>query len=613
MTLEAEALAEGAAKALAEVGMPSTASQSIGNSATVAAASPPTMPVTLPEVVTSEDPEAPHADLVVLRVLGQGGMGVVQLARQRSLSREVAVKRLRPGARDGAALLAEATTTGSLEHPNIVPVHALGRDADGAPVMVMKRVEGASLHAMLRDPEHPRWRGADRVTVLVDTLRSLCDAVSFAHSRGVIHRDIKPENVMLGDFGEVYLLDWGVAVKKGHPLPSTAIAGTPAYMAPEMLAPQEGKIDERSDVFLLGATLYEALTGAPPYAGSTIPQVIYQAALCAPKEHPEGVPAELSPILHRCMAREPEARFQSAAALKQALGEVQKHRAAAALVRAAQERLRALDAALASDPATAQVLFHECRFALEQALRETPEHEAAREARERLLQRMFAWEVAQGNRAAAAALMTSLGERPEMVEALAELDRRLARESEERERLARIDYDMDLTVGARSRAVALRGAAVITAAMALVVAVAVLAFGRAPSLRVMGVSSAVLLVMVLGIAVVKRRELFTNRVNRQLAWAVAATAVIVFAHRMLGVMTGERVEAIGAADGFIAAAALAVLGFSVRRLYLAPAALFVAGSFACRLVPGVSVLPLFVATLLSVLLVAAFPPRSASQ
>jgi len=184
----------------------------------------------------------------VHHTIGEGGMGVVHLATQATLGRHVAVKTLRKGAGDEEAalrILREAWVTGALEHPNVVPVHDVGVDASGAPVIVMKRIEGRVWSHLMRDGAEitRRFGATDPLEWNLRTLVSVCNAVHFAHSRGILHRDLKPDNVMIGEFGEVYVLDWGIAVSlKDDPsgrLPcasqATDIAGTPHYMAPEML------------------------------------------------------------------------------------------------------------------------------------------------------------------------------------------------------------------------------------------------------------------------------------------------------------------------------------------------------------------------------------------
>jgi serine/threonine-protein kinase len=215
--------------------------------------------------------------------VGQGGMGAVWVAFQRSLEREVAVKVPRIGGDPLTtnALLKEARVAGNLEHPHIVPIHVLGVDSDGCPVLVMKRIEGQTLATLIEQEDHPAWptlveRHGDRDGALLEVLMRVADALQFAHTKGIVHRDVKPENVMVGLFGEVYLLDWGIAHRIGQP--TTEIVGTPGFLAPEMLDPALGPVDARTDVYLLGATLHAALTNTQRHVGSTLAEV-FDAAL----------------------------------------------------------------------------------------------------------------------------------------------------------------------------------------------------------------------------------------------------------------------------------------------------------------------------------------------
>src|SRR4051795_11641567 len=191
----------------------------------------------------------------ILGELGRGGMGIVYLARDTALDREIALKivdRGAPGTRTDSpdALAHEARILARLEHPGIVPVHDFGELPDGRLYYAMKRVRGDRLD---------RWVSAghelaDSLTVFL----RVCEAVAFAHAHGVVHRDLKPENVMVGEFGEVLVLDWGIAELRGargelHGA-SGAIAGTPDYMAPEQ-ARGDAAIDHRADVFALGLML----------------------------------------------------------------------------------------------------------------------------------------------------------------------------------------------------------------------------------------------------------------------------------------------------------------------------------------------------------------------
>jgi predicted Ser/Thr protein kinase len=184
--------------------------------------------------------------------LGRGGMAVVYLARDTVLDREVALKIVDRADRGAAALESEARILARLEHPGIVPVHDFGELPDGRRFYAMKRVRGARLDRWLSDD-----RGvADRLAVFL----RVCDAVAFAHAHGVVHCDLKPENVMVGEFGEVLVLDWGIA--------NQPFAGTPPFMAPEQTQPG-GAIDPRTDVYALGAIL-ETMSGAPAVAAIAV-------------------------------------------------------------------------------------------------------------------------------------------------------------------------------------------------------------------------------------------------------------------------------------------------------------------------------------------------------
>ena len=426
---------------------------------------PPDPSRSVPLPVLSLAPSSGDGELEVRRLLGEGGMGRVDLVYQRSLQREVAVKTTRPGASPGtvAALVREARVAGMLEHPGVVPVHLLGVDGTGAPILVMKRIEGLDWETLIGSPEHPAWLGrpGDRMVAHVEILMQLCRTVEFAHRRGILHLDIKPENVMLGEFGEVYLVDWGIARSFGPDRPAeAALAGTPAYMAPEVVTGTG--VDARTDVYLLGATLHAALTGTARHPGTDVMTVLASALRSEPFAYDAAIPAELADICNRATARERSDRFSSAEALRLALAAHLGHRSAVALAGRGRERSDALaallDAAQPGVPAElprAYRLVNEARFALEQALREYPEDESTQAAFTTCIGRAVELEIRQGHVGVARALLGELDPAPPALRArVDEVAAAAARAASERERHRAIAHDHDANVGARQRTVA---------------------------------------------------------------------------------------------------------------------------------------------------------------
>ncbi|MFK8001649.1 MAG: serine/threonine-protein kinase [Polyangiales bacterium] len=287
-------------------------------------------------------------DLELGDIIGVGGMGQVFVARQHSLSRDVAVKVPRDGtgSETSVALVAEGRITGQLEHPAIVPVHALGLDKQGRPAMVMKRIEGVEWERLARNPAHEAWAGwpgdeEDRIPGHLQIFIAICNAVHFAHSRGYLHRDIKLENVLIGRFGDVYLADWGLAERIGAH--QEELCGTPGYLAPEMVGGHV--VDERTDVYLLGATLHDILAGHMRHAARNVARSVLLAAESNPVVYEDSVPAELADLINRACHKDPDERPQSAEALRDEVTKILEFRSAAELAGEAQdrtERIRAL-------------------------------------------------------------------------------------------------------------------------------------------------------------------------------------------------------------------------------------------------------------------------------
>lgn len=402
--------------------------------------------------------------------LGEGGMGVVRLARQLALDRDVAVKGVRPEVRSRATtlkLLREAWVTGALEHPNVVPVYDVRLDPTGEPQIVLKKIEGSPWSDLLLDARavNTRFHATDLLEWNLRVLMQVASAVHYAHERGIVHRDLKPDNVMIGRFGEVYVVDWGLALAlhddgSGRlPLARDAkdFAGTPCYMAPEMLGGDDARISERTDVYLLGAVLHEVATGVPPRDGTNVHAIV--ARVLDRIVIPDSVPEELARIVHRAMDPDPDARFENAEQVRLAIAGFLSHRGSIQLSDRAREReaqLERADAEPSGDTGDAEEkrlrlyhLFGECRFGFQQALRAWPDNEQARAGLRRVTERMVERELHHGDPRAAQVLLSGIEAPAPALVARVEAARR-AHDAEDA-RKAALARDMDPSIGRRTR------------------------------------------------------------------------------------------------------------------------------------------------------------------
>lgn len=255
-------------------------------------------------------------DFELLRELGRGGMGVVYEARQHSLPRKVALKFLLAGPisspADRQRFRFEAEAAAQLEHPNIVRIYQVSETA-GEPFFAMEFVPGPSLSERLADGPLPIRQAAELTA-------QVADAIEHAHSQGILHRDLKPSNILLQTLSPK-VTDFGLAkrLESDSKLTVTgAVMGTPSYMAPEQAAGKSGQIGPRTDVYALGAILYEALTGSPPFRGVTVADTLQQVQFqdpAPPEKLNFRIPFELSTICLKCLHKEPERRYASAQAL----------------------------------------------------------------------------------------------------------------------------------------------------------------------------------------------------------------------------------------------------------------------------------------------------------
>lgn len=274
--------------------------------------------------------------------IAEGGMGSIHKVFDKNLNRSSVLKIILPKIQEDPALfrqfIKEAQITARLEHPNIIPVHDIGIIDGDRLHFAMKEVHGDTLATILRHLKEGSEEHSQRYTYysLLTIFRKVCDAVAFAHSLGILHRDIKPDNIMVGGFGEVLLMDWGIAkllsdeeiappenldaaftaVSNAEATLSGVVKGSPAFMSPEQAKGLGDEIDERSDVYLLGSTLYNIATLHAPYTGSDIEETIrnaqqgnlISAALRAPDRN---IPRDLIRIVEKAMSFDPNERYAS--------------------------------------------------------------------------------------------------------------------------------------------------------------------------------------------------------------------------------------------------------------------------------------------------------------
>lgn len=307
-----------------------------------------------PDAATSEDqlPDArdvlvasemaPHDILELVRLgaaerlelegrVAAGGMGAIDVVVDKALDRRVAMKTLHENLREEEnsvrMFLREARLTGLLDHPHIVPVYDIAEGTSGQLYFTMKLVEGKTLQDIIEALPPTATRVLETATLytLLDVVARVCDALAFAHSKGVIHCDVKPANVMVGEFGQVFLMDWGIAkLVSTRGDSDSSIIGTAAYMSPEQARGDRKSLDARSDVFLIGAVLYEILTRKPPYASKDRLETLLMAQAATFKS-PRlfagelAVPLELDRIVMKAMAKSPSDRYPSIALLKEDL------------------------------------------------------------------------------------------------------------------------------------------------------------------------------------------------------------------------------------------------------------------------------------------------------
>ncbi len=566
-------------------------------------------------------------ELAMGATLGEGGMGVVRSARQLALGREVAVKTLRKGDRSPELvrkLLHEAMIAASLEHPDILPVYALGQSDDGAPMLVMKRVDGTSWHDVLQDPHHPLLLQEPREPLEwhLEVLMRVCHAMAYAHGKGILHRDLKLDNVMVGRFGEVYVLDWGIAVAFGGPttgaLPHAhqvqGLAGTPCAMAPEMVQGDGRLLSERTDVFLLGAILHEILTGRPRHGGSQVYEVLYAAHLCEAPQFPVETPEELAAICAKATARDPADRYGSAAELRRHIAVFLQHRASVrlleqarglmGLVEAAEKQLRSGGASDSGARHRAAQVFAEARYALRSALQAWPDNRAASESLQELLRLRIETHLLLQEPEHAQPLLEELDPPDPALAASVRLS--LDQAQAEQGRLAALARDYDPQVGALTRSFLASVLAIGWALLPVGVRWAGDTTGYRPSQAHHLAGTLIFAAFMAFVVIWARDSLFKSRINRTVVGAGSLTVVAALAMRGIGWWTDQPLHLGLAYDMVVFSVVIAMMAAAQwPRLYL-PASVFLGGAAVAAVWPTWALEATSIANLVAMTLVAVY-------
>lgn len=498
--------------------------------------------------------EPSNDQLELEEMLGAGGMGVVWLSTQRCLSRKVAVKTLHDPSsdpeRDQAAalqLLREARITGALEHPNVVPVYDVRLDDDGRPRVMLKRIQGQEWLSLMHDEARVDERFAEPLLEWnLKVLLQVCNAVGFAHSRGILHRDLKPANVMIGEFGQVYLLDWGIAVGLRDDVDPfvprasevSRTAGTPTYMAPEMIHGSKHELSERTDVYLLGAILFQIVAGHAPHRAPTLRQVLDSAR--AAVAVPASCPAELREILERALAPDPNDRYASVEELRRDISAAVSHRDAARVAAEAEEQLGELRALVANGagPSEVRKLFSACRFGFRASLMAWPTNAQAQAGLMRSVELMLDYELSQGQTDAAAALASEIDDLPPaMIDRIRDAVAAEALERDEANRLAKIGRGQDKRTGQGTRMLI----ATVLGAIWTIAPLAQLLLQEEEDtyLMIIGRSSAFVVVLA-AMSYRARVPMLETAINRHLLWGMALALVSQVFLTLGGVFLGLR-------------------------------------------------------------------------
>ncbi|MEC7986568.1 MAG: serine/threonine-protein kinase [Myxococcota bacterium] len=477
-------------------------------------------------------------------VLGKGGMGIIYRGKQKYPNRPIAIKRLRVRSPQlEKALFKEAMITGKLSHPNIIPIHLLYPNGSEGPEVVMPCVHGESLLKRISE-------NSIELKEALNVIIQVGHAVHYAHDHGVIHRDIKPENIMIGEYGEVYLLDWGVALDREHPSGSQfGFVGTPAYMAPEMFSGDPDLIDHRTDVYLMGATLHHILTQKPRHTGETIQEAMAEGKKSEPYPYGSDIFSELAELCNRTCEADPKKRPQSIRAFQEDLRTCIHHWELLDLIHNGEEALEALKNA--EDAKDGYPHFMRARVSFEQALRSWPESRSIwlhlMETIEEMLQKLLEAEQYQ----TAGTLLKDLLIYNPQHNKKDLYQKKIYEQKNKRNRIEKKAMESDLSVSRKIRTQIAFLLTVLAIFQVSYVSVQRLIFEESNNYTLLFLTMFIPMCVTGLLFLLVGKKLLHNKASRSVGMNIFATIALMFANRVVGIINEENIDSIITVDVFI--------------------------------------------------------------
>jgi eukaryotic-like serine/threonine-protein kinase len=531
-------------------------------------------------------------EFMIQERIAEGGMGVIYEGRQTLPDRIVAIKKSKKKTPSNQQqLLQEAMIVGSLEHPNIIPIHQIIIEEE-EPAVVMKRIRGESFKDKIK--------AGCSIQESLQILIPVCNAVEYSHSQQIIHRDIKPSNIMIGHFGEVYLLDWGLAFNLSNGI-ETEIVGSPSFMAPEMLERDIANISELTDVYLLGSTLHYAITGKARHTGRKIRELVDKIHRSEAFQYDMRIPEDLAVLINSSCSKLPEDRPRGVREFRECLEAIINHWPSLQMTQDALVRTFEVSQISKCDEITTEQIqgchqiFTLARQDFEYALRIWPDNLSALEGLEQLLIAMIEIHLKEKEYAAALLLHSNLHrEYPQLFERITVLKNQEDELQQEKQRLLELGEAHDFVQAHEASA----PFAALLALSALIIAVwsnyAYVFAGQPLSLSLLLMSGLAVLIIVAFLILYRKDELLQNKAAIGMYTEVIGTMLMISCNRIVGIQYEIDVNAIMSIDCFIIAfATMSIWSIIIAGEYL---------SFICFVLGAVSLLsPSYSLTCLSLI------------